>query len=500
MAGCEVVGIVTSAAAGGPRPDGRNRTNRDAGGSQLVTADVLMVGTMQAGRFTPGIAVYPVVGQPVLMLQPDELGSIYLTFQAGGYSFGRPVLSPQQRAYVQLDRLFGQHLAVLGTTGCGKSCTVASMLQQVIRRFSETHIIVLDLHGEYASAFGDEALVVEADKVELPYWLLSFDEFVDLTVDPSEPTARNQVTVLRDAIVRARQNTVISEKLDPTMQVTVDSPVYYSLDEMIAQLRNWNIQMIYDNNGQLVQGPLYGTFDRFLIRFDTRLVDPRYRFMFRPSVYSDNAALPQLLRDLLSIDTGKRLTIIDLSGIPTETVGIVVAVVSRIAFEFNLWNPEHDRFPILMVYEEAHSYVPNSDLSSYRSARSAVERIMKEGRKYGVGAVVVSQRPKELSETVLAQCNNFFVMRLVNPEDQNYVRRLVPEASAGLLSMLPALRVGEGLLLGDSVIMPTRLMVDLPEPRPSSDDIQYARWWTSGVKDLDVERVIKRWRGRRRDW
>ncbi|MFO7649912.1 MAG: DUF87 domain-containing protein [bacterium] len=494
-----IVGIVSSVSMHDPK-----QVESGGGCAPTVTgrrvADVLLVGTVDERGFARGVAVYPVAGQRVKVLRHDELGSVFSTFEQSGYSFGRPAALPSHRAHVQVDRLFGQHLAVVGTTGCGKSCTVVSMLQQAVRKYEDSHIIVLDLHGEYAAAFGDETMVIEADKVELPYWLLSFDEFVDLTVDPGESTARNQVTVLRDAIVRARQNTVITEKMDPTMQVTVDSPVYYSLEEMIAQLRNWNIQMVYDNNGQLIQGPLYGTFDRFLIRFDTRMVDPRYKFMFNPSVYTDNASLPQLLRDFLSVGTGKRMTIIDLSGIPSETVGIVVAVVSRIVFEFNLWNPEHDRFPLLMVYEEAHNYVPNRSEQRFNSARNAVERIMKEGRKYGVGAVVVSQRPKELSETILAQCNNFIVMRLTNPDDQAYVRRLVPDSSAGLLSMLPALRTGEALILGDAVVMPTRVLVDLPDPRPRSDDVQYAKWWSSGIKDLDVERVIKRWRGRRRDY
>jgi energy-coupling factor transporter ATP-binding protein EcfA2 len=463
-------------------------------------AEVLMVGTIDSKGFTRGVVAYPVAGQRVKVLRPDELGSVYSTFVDKGFSFGRAAALETQRAHVQVDRLFGQHLAVVGTTGCGKSCTVVSMLQQAVKKYDNTHIIVLDLHGEYSAAFGDETMVIEADKVELPYWLLSFDEFIGLTVDPDEPTARNQVTVLRDAIVRARQNTVISEKMDASLQVTVDSPVYYSLEEMIAQLRNWNIQMVYDNNGMLVQGPLYGTFDRFLIRFDTRLVDPRYQFIFDPGVYTDNKALPQLLRDFLSIGTGKRMTVIDLSGIPSDTVGIVVAVVSRIAFEFNLWNPEHDRFPVLMVYEEAHNYVPNRTDPKFAAARAAVERIMKEGRKYGVGAVVVSQRPKELSETILAQCNNYVVMRLTNPDDQAYVRRLVPDSSVGLLAMLPVLRTGEALILGDSVVMPTRVLVDLPDPRPRSDDVEYGKWWTAGLPDLDVDRVIKRWRGRSRDF
>jgi len=168
-------------------------------------------------------------------------------------------------------------------------------------------------------------------------------------------------------------------------------------------------------------------------------------------------------------------------------------------FEFNLWNPERDRFPVLLVLEEAHNYVPNRQDVRFTAARTAIERITKEGRKYGIGTVVVSQRPKELSETVLSQCNNFVAMRLTNPDDQDYVRRLVPDSLSGLMSMLPALRTGEALILGDCVALPTRVMVDCPDPKPMSSDVEYAKWWTSGIKEMDVDRIVKRWRARRKD-
>lgn len=495
-----VIGIVSSVRMECGSPLSSMARDTDIGSTCRRIADCILVGTInEEGRFTRGVAVYPNVGQAVQMVSTDELRGIYAEFNEFGYAFGSPTQAKGQRAFINVDRFFGQHIAVLGTTGCGKSCTVVSMLQQALKKYPDTHIIVLDLHGEYAAAFPDDVLLINPDRVELPYWVLNFDEFQDLTVDLTESTARNQVTVLRDSLLRAREGTVGIANLRAGATVTADSPIWFDIEDLLIQIRNWNIQMIPNAKGDLEPGPLYGAFDRFLIRFDSKISDPRYKFMFNPTQYPDNDSLVQMLRDFLSIDTGKRMAVVDLSGIPSEAVGVVVAVVSRFVFEFNLWNPERDRFPVLLVLEEAHNYVPSRPDARFASARAAIERITKEGRKYGIGTIIVSQRPKELSETVLSQCNNFVAMRLTNPDDQDYVRRLVPDALSGLMAMLPALRTGEALLLGDCVPLPARIMVDCPDPKPMSSDVEYDRWWSQGIHDLDVERIVKRWRARRRD-
>jgi len=464
------------------------------------TADCILIGTMGAdGGFIRGVAIYPTVGQPVRMVTSDELKVIFSEYNEYEFSFGRPSQADDQRAFINVDRFFGQHIAVVGTTGCGKSCTVVSILQQAIRKYPDTHIIVLDLHGEYAAAFPENVTLIDADKVELPYWLLSFDEFQDLTVDMNEFSAKNQITVLRDALVRAREGTVGQDQLRKGERVTADSPVYFQIEDMLSQIRNWNIQMVPNSDGNMVPGPLYGEFDRFLIRLDSKVSDPRFRFMFSPTNYTNNDSLVKLLRDFLSIDTGSRMAVVDLSGIPSEAVGVVAAVVSRIVFEFNLWNPERDRFPVLLVLEEAHNYVPNRADYKLQAAKTAIERITKEGRKYGIGTIIVSQRPKELSETVLSQCNSFIAMRLTNPDDQGYVRKLVPDSLSGLMDMLPSLRTGEALILGDCVALPTRVMIDCPNPKPTSSDVEFAKWWACGIRDMDVDRIVRRWRTRRRD-
>ena len=462
-------------------------------------AECLLIGTLSdTGQFIRGVAVYPNVGQKVRMIGLSELKEIFSEFVSQDFSFACLAQAEDQRAFIHVDRFFGRHTAILGTTGSGKSCTVASILQRIIAKYPDTHILVIDLHGEYAKAFPNDTQLIEADKVEIPYWLLNFEEFQDLAVDVTEFTAHNQITGLRDALLQARQNTDKEEKLGLGNAVTVDSPIYFNLQSMLQQIRDWNTEMVSGKRG-LKKGPLHGVFDRFLIRFDSKINDPRFRFMFFPTNYSGNVGLPQLLTEYLSIDTDKRMTVIDLSGIPFESVGVVVSVVSRVVYKFNFWNPDRRKFPILMVFEEAHNYIPNRPESKFSSARTAVERLAKEGRKYGIGIIVVSQRPKELSETVISQCNTFIAMRLTNPEDQNYVRRLVPDSLAGLMAMLPSLRTGEALIVGDSVVMPTRVLIDLPKPEPESTDVKFAKHWAKGIRGMDIDRIVKRWRARRKD-
>jgi len=219
--------------------------------------------------------------------------------------------------------------------------------------------------------------------------------------------------------------------------------------------------------------------------------------MFKPRRYIKSEHLESLMRLLLGRDEKgyKNITVVDLSGIPFEIVEIVVSVLSRLIFDFNFWNKYKRECPVCVVYEEAHNYIPRSRFSV---AKMSVERIAKEGRKYGVSLIAVSQRPSELSETVLSQCNNFISLRVSNPDDQNYIKKLVPDQNAELMNMLSILRRGEALIIGEAVVMPVRVLIELPSPTPDSDDIKFFENWNNGIKDLNVGEVIDRWRKQER--
>jgi len=244
---------------------------------------------------------------------------------------------------------------------------------------------------------------------------------------------------------------------------------------------------------------MFGDFDRFLMRIESKLKDTRYDFLLKPTKRNSSASLSAMLRDFVGLGAQKAaVTVIDLSSVPFDVRPTVAAQIGRLAFEFNYWNPKYREFPILLMCEEAHAYIPRASESQFAGSRKSMERIAKEGRKYGVGLAVVSQRPHEVSETVLAQCGTFICLRITNPDDQAYVRSLVPESEGDLVSVLAGLGRGEALVLGEAVPLPTRLQFDKPNPTPNSDDVDFYAKWRDGPTDLDVDAIVKWWRSQER--
>jgi hypothetical protein len=275
--------------------------------------------------------------------------------------------------------------------------------------------------------------------------------------------------------------------------ITIDTPVYYDLAEIRAKLQFLDTEK-NSMGGTAKEGPFYGKFTRFLVRIDGKLNDPRYAFMFRLKHYVQSTSLNDLLIKILGADGSAHITILDLSGVPFDIVNTIVSLLARMIFDFNFWNPNRRDFPILLVFEEAHNYLPSSiSQTEASSARKTVERIAKEGRKYGVSIMVVSQRPVEVSETILSQCNNYVIMRLTNPLDQNYVRRLVPDTFASLTEVLPSLRQGEALIVGESIPMPLRVQIDFPQPEPDSSDIKFYEKWRQSEAKTKIQDVVSRW-------
>ena len=451
------------------------------------------------GVFQNGIKKFPVTGAEVHTVSKEEVESIFVKFRAHGYSVG--VASADNSIDVCLDpaALSGRHFAILGQSGAGKSWTVANLLQRAVASMPKAHIILLDLHGEYSwennegnrqHAFDDKVTrYIDARELEIPYWLMTFAELVDLLIDRSDDSASSQIAFLRDSVHDLRNK---SNKELAIGDISIDSPVYFSLSELYNYFEEAN--KMTSNFGK-EKGALAGLFDQFLMRLQSRMNDMRYNFLLQPKHRTSSESMSGLLRDFVGLgDPKAQITIIDLSSVPFDVRPVVTAQVGRLAFEFNYWNPRFKEFPLLLVCEEAHAYIPREGGSQYEGTRRSMQRIAKEGRKYGVGLAVVTQRPHELSETVLAQCSTFVCLRLTNPDDQDYVRDLVPEAESDFIDVLSSLGQGEAMIMGLAVPLPTRVQLYKPDPPPNSSSVDFFRHWVTGPSDLDIDDIVDRWR------
>lgn len=458
--------------------------------SQRCIMELNLVGTVKAGRYERGVSVIPPVDSPVFLAEDADLTAVFSIFRKYGFSIGQLSLFEKERAYLDPNKFFGKHLAVLGSSGAGKSCTVSSLLQKVAN-FPDTNIIILDIHNEYSAAFPDCSRHLNIAELELPFWLMNLAELQETFIDDRDENAASQLTVFKDLIVLSKKGK------NPQLAdvITVDTPVFFDLAEVRAKMQYLDTEKISGiGAGGAKEGPFYGKFARFLVRLDSRLNDPRYAFMFKPKEYIQSASLKTLLSEIFGSEGSAQVTIMDLSGVPFDIVNTIVSLIARLAFDFNFWNPVRREFPILLVFEEAHNYLPSTGTSSGASAaRRTVERIAKEGRKYGVSCMIISQRPAEVSETILSQCNNFVILRLTNPVDQNYVKKLMSDTFAGLIDTLPSLRQGEALVIGEAIPMPLRVQIDFPNPEPASADIKfYDKWKQSDVK-TNVNEVVDKW-------
>ena len=444
------------------------------------------------GTFERGISVYPTTGAEVHAVASAQLEGMFRKYREKNFDIGYVSTNPTTRVHLDPSSMFGRHCAILGQTGSGKSWTVASILQKAVATMPRAHIILLDLHGEYREAFpAGMSRVVDATALEIPYWLMTYSELTDLLIDRTELSAHNQTAFFRETLNTLKQAEGARLTLPRT---TVDTPVYFALDDLRTAVNAENTKMVAGDRGPK-KGPMHGDFDRFLMRLDSRLNDVRYNFLLKPVIRTTSNSMEGLLRDFIGLGAQKAaITVIDMSPVPFDVRPTVTAQIGRLAFEFNYWNPQYNEFPVLLVCEEAHAYITRDSDTKYEGARKSMERIAKEGRKYGVGLTVVSQRPHEVSETVLSQCGTFMCLRITNPGDQDYIRRLVPEAEQDLVNILAGLRRGEALVLGEATPLPTRVQIDAPNPTPKSSDVDFHRHWIEGPEDIDVATVVDRWR------
>jgi len=453
------------------------------------------VGTIDsAGRFERGSGVLPTVNAPVFPVLPEVIDKVYASYAEGDFAIGSLSLIPGQQAKINLDAFLTRHAAILGQTGGGKSWAVASLIQKMCT-FPQATVVLFDLHGEYATTFGDSADVIAANDLELPYWLMNSEEILGLMVDRSEAAAPNQIAKFKELLQGAKETHPENTKLG-IKKITIDTPVFFEFSEILDDFRRLDTQMVSGTKGEK-QGPLFGQFTRLLMRIDSRLNDRRYDLIFHPKTYKTSASMEDLFRRLLGEKVGarKKVVVVDLSPVPFDVRSSVISLILRCLFDFAYWyrRVNASRFPIAVFADEAHIYLTDGDSTAEASKHSA-ERIAKEGRKYGISLTVISQRPREVSATILSQCNSFLCLRISNPDDQAYVRNLLPDAVRGITSMFSTLRRGESILLGDSVMMPTRIRIDPPSPPPHSDDASFYKTWNEEPKDVDFAKVLHAWR------
>jgi hypothetical protein len=314
-------------------------------------------------------------------------------------------------------------------------------------------------------------------------------------VDRSESAAPNQIAKFKELLRAAKENHAENKGLG-IKKITIDTPVFFDFDSILAEFRRLDTEKIKGDRGDK-QGPLFGQFTRLLMRIDSRLNDKRYDLIFKPKIYNTSASMEVLFRRLLGETAGarKKVIVVDLSPVPFDVRSSVISLILRCLFDFAYWHrrAHKTRFPISVFADEAHIYLNDGDPAT-DAAKHSAERIAKEGRKYGISLTAISQRPREVSATILSQCNSFLCLRISNPDDQSYVKSLLPDSVRGIASMFSTLRRGECILLGDSVMMPTRIKIEKPNPAPISDDASFYKSWNEAPKDVDFAKVLKAWR------
>jgi len=476
------------------------------GDQELRIVEVELIGELpkdESGAptmFRRGISCYPALGDVVSRATKDELALAYACDAASAIRIGSIQQDSAIPAMVKIDELLGKHFAVLGTTGTGKSCAVAVILRRILERSPHAHILLLDVHREYAAAFRDLAELVSPDCLNLPFWLLNFDEIVEILVG-AHPSRDADVEILRELIPLAKQRYLSNARRDlkgspihkrdhrdpqEINPIGVDTPVPYRACDLMA--------LIDGELGRLDLRHELAPHKRLKARLDTVSRDPRYQFMFGSLTVQDTMA--EVLARLFRIPVaGRPITILELGGLPSEVVNVVVSVLARLAFDFGLWSG--GRVPLTFVCEEAHRYVPVDRALGFEPAKRAISRIAREGRKYGVSLCIVSQRPAELDPTILSQLSTVFALRLTNERDQAILKAGISDTAASLLEFVPTMGAGEALAFGEGVALPTRIRFDTlpPHALPRSATASFSDNWSNDVEDTGfLADVVARWR------
>ena len=435
--------------------------------------------------FQRGVSVFPSIESSVFLATAEDLAQVYAPSGTASVPVGTIYQAESVPAYLRIDDLMGKHFSIVGTTGSGKSCAVATILRAVIDHNPSAHVMLLDPHNEYAHAFAERAVVLNPDDgLRLPYWLFNFEELAEIVLG-SERSDLEQRKILAETVLAAKQAQFSKNGLDKVG--SVDTPVPYRMSDVLIHLDR--------AMGALNRPESLGAFQTVQARITQLQNDSRYAFVFGHHLNLRDD-MSEILSHLFRIPVdGKPITILDISAVPSEVLNVVVSLVCRLTFDFAMWS--EDAIPITIVCEEAHRYAPRDKELGFEPAKRALSRIAKEGRKYGVSLCVVTQRPSDLAPSLLSECNTMFALRMTNHDDQDILRDALSEASHGLMNFLPALRNGEAIAVGEGVSMPMRICFSpLPDDsQPKSSTASFTGAWSRDIDGREaVIQTVERWR------
>ncbi len=435
-------------------------------------------------RFRRGVTRYPMPGCEVFPITTADLKQIYAAEDRANIEIGTVYPTKDIRAALYVDAMLGKHFALVGSTGTGKSTSAALILHRICELAPQGHIVMIDPHGEYGAAFKGNGAIYDVSNLQMPYWLMNFEEHCEVFLTSSGSERQFDADILAKCLLMAKAKSRLGQEI---AKLTVDAPIPYLLSDLTNII---GLEM-----GKMDRAGDTAPYLRLKTKIDEIKSDPRYGFMFSGMLVADTMA-NFLQRIFRMPGEGKPISIIDVSGVPSDITAVVVAVLARMTFDFAIWSRNEEPRPILLVCEEAHRYIPAGSEAT-NSVGRILGRIAKEGRKYGVSLGLITQRPSDLAEGVLSQCGTIIAMRLNNDRDQAFVRAAMPEGARGFLDSIPALRNRECIICGEGVTIPVRVSFDgLDEnKRPASGDPLFSRLWRDvGGEDQIISRTIQRWR------
>tara|TARA_R110002072_G_scaffold1409_4_gene11959 strand:+ start:3992 stop:5722 length:1731 start_codon:yes stop_codon:yes gene_type:complete len=492
---------------------------------ELNLCRISLIGTMldrdgeKNNVFRRTLESVPEIDANCFSLESDNLTGFMRTLSSvsadgNALTLGKYTLDEHAVAYLNGNKFFQRHAFIGGSTGSGKSWTTAKIIEQM-SGLSTANAIVFDLHGEYAPLVGkgiqhfkvagpadvEAKRTINDDVIYLPYWLLSYEALVSMFVDRSDQNAPNQAMIMAREINQAKQKYLEENgQLEVLKHFTIDSPVPFDLDVLMRRLNEVNVEMVPGAGGKPKQGDFFGKLARMISRLENKISDRRLGFMFNGGDgVLDFTWLEKLTTAVLgsTSENGKAgIKIINFSEVPSDVLPLIVSLVARVTFSIQQWTPSELRHPIALLCDEAHLYMPQRNMADSADDISLdiFERIAKEGRKYGVSLVVISQRPSEVNKTMLSQCSNFVSMRLTNAEDQGVIKRLLPDSLGGFSDILPTLDTGEALVVGDASLLPSRIRIDEPQNKPNSGTVDFWDEWQKPVKDQRLSIAVDNWR------